>query len=349
MSDFLINPFLVSAAATGANFNGFGTKYANPATLPASTGRGVSFKSTGDNIAVAHSNTPFITAYPWSSGFGTKYANPSTLPTSTRNCIEFGNNGTRDVIVSGGTLSGTSVEGYNWSSSGIGTRANAQNTGTANKLSFVRKTSSKHIAIALEATPFIRVYDIQSFVSWASRANPATLPPDFGSGVSSSNAGDAIAVAHTSSPYISAYPWDDTTGSFGTKYANPATLPTLNGRDVAFSPDDSTIAVAHLSTPYVSAYPWSSGFGTKYSDPSTTPPEAGFAISFSSSGNSVAVTHTIGPFVSAYPWSSGFGSKYADPATLPASTGRAVAFNSLTGAIAIAHSITPFISAYPST
>jgi hypothetical protein len=30
-------------------------------------------------IAVAHSGTPYITAYPWSSssGFGTKFANPS--------------------------------------------------------------------------------------------------------------------------------------------------------------------------------------------------------------------------------------------------------------------------------
>jgi sugar lactone lactonase YvrE len=71
-------------AATG-NAGGFGAKYANPATLPTRDGNGVAFSPTGDAIAVAHSTTPFVTAYPWSSltGFGTKYADPTTLPQVT--------------------------------------------------------------------------------------------------------------------------------------------------------------------------------------------------------------------------------------------------------------------------
>ena len=60
---------------------GFGTKYSDPATLPAGTGNGVAFSPAGTDIAVAHASTPFIAAYPWSAGFGTKYANPATLPT----------------------------------------------------------------------------------------------------------------------------------------------------------------------------------------------------------------------------------------------------------------------------
>ena len=45
----------------------------------------------------------------------------------------------------------------------------------------------------------------------------------------------AIAVAHTTTPFISTYPWS---AGFGTKYANPATLPTGNattGNSVAFT------------------------------------------------------------------------------------------------------------------
>jgi hypothetical protein len=61
--------------------SGFGTKYANPATLPAGTGYAVTFSPDGANIAVAHISSPFISVYPWSSGFGTKYADPATLPT----------------------------------------------------------------------------------------------------------------------------------------------------------------------------------------------------------------------------------------------------------------------------
>jgi hypothetical protein len=61
--------------------SGFGTKYANPSTLPTGTGRGVAFSPDGADIAVVHNSSPYVTTYPWSSGFGTKYANPATLPT----------------------------------------------------------------------------------------------------------------------------------------------------------------------------------------------------------------------------------------------------------------------------
>jgi hypothetical protein len=87
-----------------------------------------------------------------------------------------------------------------------------------------------------------------------------------------------IAIAHTTTPFVSAYPWS---GGFGTKYANPSTLPTGTGRGVSFNPVDTAIAVAHPTTPYISTYPWSAGFGTKYANPSTLPTGTGFGVSFS--------------------------------------------------------------------
>ena len=63
--------------------SGFGSKYADPASLPGSAVFAVDFSPSGNDIAVANSNTPFISAYPWSSGFGTKYANPASLPPAT--------------------------------------------------------------------------------------------------------------------------------------------------------------------------------------------------------------------------------------------------------------------------
>ena len=62
-----------------SNATGFGTKYANPASLTAGTfsGGGVAFSSTGNDIALAQYNSPYVSAYPWSaSGFGTKYTAP---------------------------------------------------------------------------------------------------------------------------------------------------------------------------------------------------------------------------------------------------------------------------------
>jgi hypothetical protein len=68
---------------------GFGTKYANAASVGTGLTASVDFNSLGDTIAMTNENTPYIFAYPWSAGFGTKYANPATLPTASTNGIEF--------------------------------------------------------------------------------------------------------------------------------------------------------------------------------------------------------------------------------------------------------------------
>jgi hypothetical protein len=82
------SPFITVYPWSGS---GFGTKFADPGTLPASTGNSVAFTPAGDVVAVAHATTPFITAYPWSgSGFGTKFADPGTSPTGTGNGVTFG-------------------------------------------------------------------------------------------------------------------------------------------------------------------------------------------------------------------------------------------------------------------
>jgi hypothetical protein len=89
----------------------------------------------------------------------------------------------------------------------------------------------------------------------AQYTNPATLPNgNPRGGVAFSPSGDAIAVAHDGTPYITAYPWS--AAGFGVKYTNPATLPTSNGRGVAFSPSGDAIAVAHDGSPFITAYPF---------------------------------------------------------------------------------------------
>lgn len=135
-----------------------------------------------------------------------------------------------------------------------------------------------------------------------------------------------LAVAHFTSPYVTAYPWS--ASGFGAKYANPATSPTGTGYSVAFSPTGDAIAVAHETSPYITAYPWSaSGFGTKYANPGTLPTGIGGGVAFSPTGDAIAVAHSNSPYVTAYPWSgSGFGAKYTNLATLPTGTGYGVAF-----------------------
>jgi hypothetical protein len=58
---------------------GFGTKYADPATQPGTTGRTVDFDDAGIYIGVGALSTN-VYVYPWAAGFGTVYANPASLP-----------------------------------------------------------------------------------------------------------------------------------------------------------------------------------------------------------------------------------------------------------------------------
>ncbi len=120
-----------------------------------------------------------------------------------------------------------------------------------------------------------------------------------------------LAVAHTSSPNITAFPW--TKNGFAGAYTSPATLPAGNGNGVAFSPSGNEIAVAHASTPFVTAYPWTElGFGTKFADPSSGPADNVNAVTFSPDGTLlvVAVTETSGAS-RVYKWSSsGFGGNF---------------------------------------
>lgn len=160
-----------------------------------------------------------------------------------------------------------------------------------------------------------------------------------------------IAVAHVTSPFVSAYPWDRGEGfGLGVKYTNPATLPGGDGYSIAFSPSGNSVAVGHQFSPYITAYPWSAaGFGVKYTNPATLPGTFGWGVAFSPTSDAIAVAHATTPFISVYPWNSstGFGTKYANPATLPAAQGKGVAFSPVGDAIAVAHDTTPFVSAYP--
>ena len=78
-------PFISVYPWTGA----FGTKVADPATLPTGTGTDVAFTPSGGHIAVGHSVSPFISVYPWTGAFGTKVADPATLLAGDGNGVVF--------------------------------------------------------------------------------------------------------------------------------------------------------------------------------------------------------------------------------------------------------------------
>jgi len=82
-------------------------------------------------------------------------------------------------------------------------------------------------------------------------ANPGTLPAGFGQDAQWSPDGHFLAVAHSTTPYVTVYHFDDTVL---TKLTNPATLPIGNALSVSWSPDGRFLVVGHSSSPYITIY-----------------------------------------------------------------------------------------------
>jgi hypothetical protein len=279
---------------------GFGVKYADPATLPAAQVQGAVFSPFGETVFLAFASTPFLSAYPWSvaTGFGTKFANPVSLP------------------------SGSPV---------IGLAVRAISTESAYSIATCDDNAG--------SGPFISVWKFnRNGTGWGTRfANPATLPPDNAADCAFSPDGSALAVAHATTPFVSAYPFSAT--GFGTKFANPAALSAAAGTGVAFSPPGTALALSHgfnASSVSVSAWGWSvAGFGTKYADATGLPgggAPSGLFASYTAANNALAIGHgfngTIGGFT-AYRWTeaSGFGTVYAQITPLITGNGNSGKWN----------------------
>jgi len=106
------------ASYAWSNSTGFGTKYSDPSpSLPGNTFK-TAYSPNGNDIVLAHSGSPYVTAYSWSSGFGTKYSNPTSLPAGNGNKISFTPSGTEVVV---GVNGSPDLVAYAWNS-GWGTK-----------------------------------------------------------------------------------------------------------------------------------------------------------------------------------------------------------------------------------
>ena len=118
--------------------SGFGTKYANPSTLPPYASQSVAFSPDGADIAVTHVGSPLISVYPWSSGFGTRYANPSTAVTGSQGKAAVFSPDSADIAI--GSNGSPYIHVYPWSS-GFGTKYSNPSTlpaGYGNSIAFGR-------------------------------------------------------------------------------------------------------------------------------------------------------------------------------------------------------------------
>jgi hypothetical protein len=208
---------------------GFGSKYANPATLPIAAPndfQGVTFNSAGNAIATSFYSTPYLYVYSWSSsGFGTKFSDPaSPVIASGNNSGGLAFNGTDTVVASCAGVSPYIVT-YNWSNStGFGSKFSApatSPTGAGQAVNFNKSTEA--IVVGHSVSPFISVYPWSSGFG-SKYSNPATLPNTAPNGVTSSSSGAIAGVSWDNSgtgKSFAIYPWG---AGFGTKFSDPASF-----------------------------------------------------------------------------------------------------------------------------
>ena len=166
---------------------GFGTKFTNPATLPAGAAGqsgAAAFSPAGTELAIAHATSPYVTAYPWSSaGFGVKFTDPATLPTGLGYGVDFSPAGTELAIAH---ATSPYVTAYPWSSAGFGTKftnpATLPTAGHAGRGAAFSPAGTE-LAITHTDTPHVTAYPWSSAGFGNKFTNPATLPTGAGRGV----------------------------------------------------------------------------------------------------------------------------------------------------------------------
>ena len=173
--------------------------------------------------------------------------------------------------------------------------------------------------------------------------NPTDLPTGQGNDVAFSSDDTYMAVAHTTTPFITIYKRD---GDTFTKLTNPTALPASTALGVAFSSDDTYLAVAHGTTPFVTIYKRDGDTFTKLTNPTDLPAGTGNGVAFSSDDTYMAVAHASSPFITIYKRDGDTFTKLTNPTALPANNGNGVAFSSDDTYMAVAHTTTPFITIY---
>ncbi len=114
--------------------SGFGTKYANPASLPSGNCNDVVFNNAGTVLAAAVAVSPYVEAYAWSAGFGSKFSNPSTLPTGAGSGIDFSPS---DNAIAVAHSTSPYVTAYAWNG-GFGAKYSDPSTLPAGNASYVK-------------------------------------------------------------------------------------------------------------------------------------------------------------------------------------------------------------------
>jgi hypothetical protein len=318
-----------------------GLKLTNPASLPTGTGNGCSFSRDKIYLAVAHTNSPYITIYKRTSGTDTfvKLSDPAALPTFGGNGCAFSFDGTYLSVVHPAS---PYVTIYKRSGDVFTKLANpaALPANTGNGCVFSH--NGIYLAIAHDSSPYVTIYKRSGDV-FTKLTNPAALPASNGNGCAFSYDDTYLSIAHDSSPYVTIYKRNEDTF---VKLTDPVALPTGTGNNCSFSFNNKFLSIVHSITPFITIYEQFGDTFIKLTDPAILPASIGKGCKFSYDNKYLSVSHESSPFVTVYKIHGSSFVKLTDPATLPTANGQGCCFSFGGIYLAISHTTTPYVTIY---
>jgi hypothetical protein len=171
-------PFIHAYAWNSAT--GFGTKYANPSTLPTDGNSAkIAINPAGDAVAVSNLfGAERLNVYAWNNatGFGTRFSNPATIPTGGCTSVAWHPSGGAIAVTQASTSPFVST--YPWSVSGFGTRHGGPGSGTpTNRMNGVAFSGDGTTICMVGEAPFMRAWAWNNATGFgAVRTDPAILP-----------------------------------------------------------------------------------------------------------------------------------------------------------------------------
>lgn len=223
--------------------SGFGSKWANPGTLPGREPYGkAAIYADKSTMFMGHVISPYTCGYSLSAGaFGSKFSNPGTLPLThgTGSALSPGEQYLAISHSNNSNSNNRRISVYSVSSAGYGSKFSYPTADIAGDPGGVKWINNSTILLGnktgsttgntVSAYAWTGAGFGSKYADPASAANGITQSPDV---VDSTSEGTDVVLSGSVSPYIHAYAWS---AGFGSKYSNPSPLPAGVGRGVVFA------------------------------------------------------------------------------------------------------------------
>jgi WD40 repeat protein len=326
------------------------SKITNPSVLPAGTGYSLSFSPSGQYLAIAHANTPFLIIYKINklTDTFTKLSDPLILPAGNAKCVAWSPDESYLAVAHETT---PFITIYSKSGDVFTKTANPSTLPAGNAAGCAFSPDGKYLAVTHAGSPFITIIYL-ILGKWNVIYNPTTLPVGTtGSGCAWSYDGRFLAVTHDQPPYLTIYRHireDYSANDQFYKLPDPAILPSGACNKCSFSYDGNYLSVTDGSANCINIYKIVGETFIRLNNPRSIPSTIGMDTAYDYEGEYLLVTSlNSSPYYKLYKRYGDMLIVQTNVSTPPPGNGYGCAFSSKY--FAITHANPPYASIYKRT